>query len=113
VPKRSTYPAAAVAAFDLCPPPCGWFVAWHPNAGPTDVDNAWSRRGGVMTSRDFDAERRQTQPPAQPLMVDKRNDQVGFVIGQTGPYVQLRPPQGGKERDVPPGNCAGPPRRRS
>ncbi|MFJ3804611.1 hypothetical protein ACIPSJ_51150 [Streptomyces sp. NPDC090088] len=36
------------------------------------------------------------------LMVDKRNDQVGTVMGRTGPYVQLRPPQGGREWDVPP-----------
>lgn len=36
------------------------------------------------------------------LMVDKRNDQVGMVMAHTGPYVQLRPPQGGREWDVPP-----------
>jgi len=36
------------------------------------------------------------------LMVDKRNDEFGVVMGRTGPYFQLRPPQGGKEWDVPP-----------
>jgi hypothetical protein len=35
-------------------------------------------------------------------MVDKRNAQVGVVMGHEGTYVQLRPPQGGKEWDVPP-----------
>jgi len=43
----------------------------------------------------------ETQPGVQTLMVDKRNDQVGVVMGHEGPYVQLRPPQGGKEWDVP------------
>lgn len=36
------------------------------------------------------------------LMVDKRNDQVGVVMGHAGPYVQLRPLKGGREWDVPP-----------
>ncbi|MHA5051574.1 hypothetical protein [Streptomyces sp. SD15] len=35
-------------------------------------------------------------------MVDRRSGQVGIVMGREGPYVQLRPPQGGKEWDVPP-----------
>ncbi|MCT9084456.1 hypothetical protein [Streptomyces fulvoviolaceus] len=43
-----------------------------------------------------------TRPEAGSLMVDTRNDQVGVVMGHEGPYVQLRPPQGGREWDVPP-----------
>jgi hypothetical protein len=55
-----------------------------------------------MTSPDFSAELRQTPPIVGSLMVDKRNAQVGVVMGHEGTYVQLRPPQGGKEWDVPP-----------
>ncbi|MDN3023605.1 hypothetical protein [Streptomyces sp. S.PB5] len=36
------------------------------------------------------------------LMVDTRDGRVGVVMGNEGPYVQLRPPQGGVEWDVPP-----------
>lgn len=36
------------------------------------------------------------------LLVDTRTDQVGVVMGCEGPYVQLRPPAGGMEWDVPP-----------
>lgn len=61
-----------------------------------------------MTSPDSETERTQTQFPVRTLMVDKRNDQVGLVIGHTGPYVQLRPPQGGEEWDVPPGELRRP-----
>lgn len=42
------------------------------------------------------------QPAVQTLMVDRRNARVGIVMGHEGPYVQLRPPQGGKEWDAPP-----------
>ncbi|GCD44082.1 hypothetical protein ACFYWU_12360 [Streptomyces chrestomyceticus] len=35
-------------------------------------------------------------------MVDARTGRVGQVMGHEGPYVQLRPPRGGKEWDVPP-----------
>jgi hypothetical protein len=34
--------------------------------------------------------------------VDTRTDRVGKVMGAEGPYVQLRPPAGGVEWDVPP-----------
>ncbi|MFF5495987.1 hypothetical protein [Streptomyces aquilus] len=36
------------------------------------------------------------------LMVDTRDGRVGVVMGTAGPYVQLRPPRGGVEWDVPP-----------
>ncbi|WP_406404132.1 hypothetical protein [Streptomyces uncialis] len=36
------------------------------------------------------------------LMVDRRNNRTGKVMGHEGPYFQLRPPQGGREWDVPP-----------
>lgn len=36
------------------------------------------------------------------LMVDKRNGRAGMIMGREGPYFQLRPPQGGREWDVPP-----------
>jgi len=59
------------------------------------MDNAPGRgRVASMTSPDFDAERSRAQPAVQTLLVDKRNDQVGLVMGHAGPYVQLRPPQG-------------------
>ncbi|WP_447042056.1 hypothetical protein [Streptomyces sp. DSM 118878] len=35
-------------------------------------------------------------------MVDRRTDKAGVVMGHEGPYVQLRPPRGGMEWDVPP-----------
>ncbi|UGY95325.1 hypothetical protein [Streptomyces gobiensis] len=34
--------------------------------------------------------------------VDTRTDRVGQVMGHEGPYVQLRPPGGGREWDCPP-----------
>jgi hypothetical protein len=43
-----------------------------------------------------------TQPDLGSLMVDKRTGKIGKVMGHEGPYVQLRPLQGGKEWDVPP-----------
>lgn len=36
------------------------------------------------------------------LMVDERTGKAGVVMGHEGPYVQLRPPCGGLEWDVPP-----------
>ncbi|MEU9112236.1 hypothetical protein AB0D04_10670 [Streptomyces sp. NPDC048483] len=35
--------------------------------------------------------------------VDGRDGRIGKVMGQEGPYVQLRPPGGGREWDCPPG----------
>ncbi|NYV73948.1 hypothetical protein [Streptomyces sp. UH6] len=46
-----------------------------------------------------------TQPTALTpgtLLVDRRDGRVGVVMGHEGPYVQLRPPRGGCEWDVPP-----------
>lgn len=59
---------------------------------------------------DFDEEQRRATPPVRTLMVDRRSDQVGLVMGHAGPYVQLRPPQGGKEWDVPLGELRRPTR---
>ncbi|PWI20622.1 hypothetical protein DI272_23335 [Streptomyces sp. Act143] len=36
------------------------------------------------------------------LVVDTRDGRIGVVMGKEGPYVQLRPLQGGVEWDVPP-----------
>ncbi|WST44161.1 hypothetical protein OG592_07980 [Streptomyces avidinii] len=41
-------------------------------------------------------------PKAGLLLVDTRTDRIGVVMGTEGPYVQLRPPAGGIEWDVPP-----------
>lgn len=43
-----------------------------------------------------------TPPEVGSLVVDTRNDRVGIVMGSVGPCVQLRPPAGGTEWDVPP-----------
>ncbi|MFE9398411.1 hypothetical protein [Streptomyces flavidovirens] len=34
--------------------------------------------------------------------IDMRDGRMGRVMGRVGPYVQLRPPGGGKEWDCPP-----------
>ncbi|MBT2525441.1 hypothetical protein ABZX62_21560 [Streptomyces flavidovirens] len=34
--------------------------------------------------------------------IDVRDGRMGRVMGRVGPYVQLRPPGGGKEWDCPP-----------
>lgn len=36
--------------------------------------------------------------------MDTRTDRVGTVMGNVGPYIQLRPPGGGTEWDLPPGD---------
>lgn len=36
------------------------------------------------------------------LVVDTRTDKIGYVMGHAGPYVQLRPPGGGREWDADP-----------
>ncbi|MFJ6183595.1 hypothetical protein [Streptomyces sp. NPDC092295] len=41
-------------------------------------------------------------PDAGALVVDRRSGKVGVVLGHVGPYVQLRPPRGGREWDVLP-----------
>ncbi|MGH3312764.1 MAG: hypothetical protein ACRDP3_19650 [Streptomyces sp.] len=40
-------------------------------------------------------------PPPGSYAVDTRSNRVGRVMGSEGPYVQLRPPSGGREWDVP------------
>lgn len=47
-------------------------------------------------------------PNVGDLMVDKRTGQAGVVMGHEGPYIQLRPPRGGLEWDVPPGSLRRP-----
>ncbi|MFG2596647.1 hypothetical protein [Streptomyces sp. NPDC048462] len=41
-------------------------------------------------------------PDAGALAVDRRNGEVGVVMGHVGTYMQLRPLGGGREWDVPP-----------
>ncbi|MER6316234.1 hypothetical protein ABT237_20975 [Streptomyces sp. NPDC001581] len=52
------------------------------------------------------ADKREDQAPSEvmagALVVDTRTDRVGIVMGNVGPYVQLRPPGGGTEWDVLP-----------
>ncbi|MFI2368251.1 hypothetical protein [Streptomyces sp. NPDC018833] len=40
--------------------------------------------------------------PQGAYAVDIRDGRVGVVMGRVGPYVQLRPPGGGREWDCPP-----------
>jgi hypothetical protein len=63
-----------------------------------------SRLAGVvtMTARTPAADGHTVSPDAGALVVDQRSGKVGVVIGHVGPYVQLRPPRGGREWDVPP-----------
>lgn len=39
---------------------------------------------------------------AERYVIDSRTGRVGQVMGREGPYVQLRPPGGGREWDCPP-----------
>lgn len=41
-------------------------------------------------------------PPVGAFAVDTRDGRVGQVMAVDGPFVQLRPPGGGIEWDVPP-----------
>ncbi|WP_432091671.1 hypothetical protein [Streptomyces sp. NRRL F-5630] len=56
----------------------------------------------TMTAPTPDADGHTVSPDAGALVVDRRNSKVGVVMGHVGPYVQLRPPRGGWEWDVPP-----------
>ncbi|ELS53618.1 hypothetical protein STVIR_5369 [Streptomyces viridochromogenes Tue57] len=56
----------------------------------------------TMTARNPDAVEHTASPTVGAVMVDQRNGKVGVVMGHVGPYVQLRPPRGGREWDVPP-----------
>lgn len=62
------------------------------------------RRAGpvTMTDHNCDAVQRTPSPRVGAVAVDGRNGKVGVVMGHVGPYVQLRPPRGGREWDVPP-----------
>lgn len=62
------------------------------------------RLAGVvtMTARNPDAIEHTASPGLGALVVDRRNGKVGVVMGHVGTYVQLRPPCGGREWDVPP-----------
>jgi hypothetical protein len=62
------------------------------------------RLAGVvtMTVPTPDADGHTASPDAGALVVDRRNGKVGVVMGHVGPYVQVRPPRGGREWDVPP-----------
>ncbi|MGB8939379.1 MAG: hypothetical protein WCD21_03925 [Streptomyces sp.] len=41
-------------------------------------------------------------PALHPLAIDTRRMRLGRVMGHQGPYVQLRPPGGGREWDARP-----------
>ncbi|MEV8321420.1 hypothetical protein AB0Q95_45500 [Streptomyces sp. NPDC059900] len=41
-------------------------------------------------------------PAVRPLAIDTRRMRLGQVMGHEGPYVQLRPPGGGREWDARP-----------
>ncbi|WP_079249038.1 hypothetical protein [Streptomyces sp. MJM1172] len=56
----------------------------------------------TMTAPTPDADGRTVSPDAGALVVDRRNGKVGVVMGHVGTYLQLRPPHGGREWDVPP-----------
>ncbi|MFG2594563.1 hypothetical protein [Streptomyces sp. NPDC048462] len=55
-----------------------------------------------MTDRNSDAVQCTLSPSVGAVAVDRRNGKVCVVMGHVGPYVQLRPPRGGREWDVPP-----------
>ncbi|WP_226028916.1 hypothetical protein [Streptomyces hyderabadensis] len=55
-----------------------------------------------MTAPTPDAYGHTVSPGTGALMVDRRSGKVGVVMGHVGRYVQLRPPGGGLEWDVPP-----------
>lgn len=55
-----------------------------------------------MTAPGSGAARHETSPTVGIVLVDRRTDRVGVVMGHEGPYVQLRPPRGGREWDAPP-----------
>ncbi|MEV6809630.1 hypothetical protein [Streptomyces sp. NPDC051132] len=56
----------------------------------------------TMTVPTPDADGHTASLDASALVINRRNGKVGVVMGQLGPYVQLRPPRGGQEWDVPP-----------
>ncbi|MET9592020.1 hypothetical protein ABZY45_13805 [Streptomyces sp. NPDC006516] len=62
----------------------------------------------TMTAPTPDADGHTVSPDAGALVVDRRSGKVGVVMGHVGTYVQLRPPRGGQEWDVPPEDVRSP-----
>jgi hypothetical protein len=62
----------------------------------------------TMTSHTPDADGHTVSPDVGALVVDRRSGKVGVVMGHVGSYVQLRPPRGGREWDVPPQDLRAP-----
>ncbi|MGW3465613.1 hypothetical protein ACWDE9_41415 [Streptomyces olivaceoviridis] len=62
----------------------------------------------TMTAPTPDTGGHTVSPDTGALVVDRRNGKVGVVMGHVGPYVQLRPPRGGREWDVPPEDVRSP-----
>ncbi|WP_405669487.1 MULTISPECIES: hypothetical protein [unclassified Streptomyces] len=56
----------------------------------------------TMTDRHPETAQHDASPSVGAVMVDRRNGRVGVVMGHVGSCVQLRPPRGGLEWDVPP-----------
>ena len=52
----------------------------------------------TMTAPIPDTDGHTVSPDVGALVVDRRNGKVGVVMGHVGPYVQLRPPRGGRGR---------------
>ncbi|MDQ0790928.1 hypothetical protein QFZ64_006425 [Streptomyces sp. B3I8] len=73
---------------------------------PTTGRPVAHRLAGVvtMTAPTPDTDGHTVSPDVGDLVVDRRSNKVGVVMGHVGPYVQLRPPHGGREWDVPPGD---------
>ncbi|MGA5130181.1 hypothetical protein ACPCTO_10280 [Streptomyces olivoreticuli] len=46
--------------------------------------------------------RKQQQPPKGAFVVDLHRGRIGQVMGHEGPFLQLRPPRGGREWDARP-----------
>ncbi|MFD4635103.1 hypothetical protein ACFVYR_29555 [Streptomyces sp. NPDC058284] len=61
-----------------------------------------------MTASTSDADGHTVPPEVGALVVDRRSGKVGVVMGHVGMYVQLRPPRGGREWDVPPEDVRSP-----
>jgi hypothetical protein len=83
----------------------------HPMCSRLATGRPVARRlAGVvtMTASTSDADGHTVSLDAGALVVDRRSGKVGVVMGHVGPYVQLRPPRGGREWDVPPEDVRAP-----
>ncbi|WP_043257627.1 hypothetical protein [Streptomyces sp. Tu6071] len=56
----------------------------------------------TMTASIHDGDGQTVSLDVGALVVDRRSGKLGVGMGHVGPYVQLRPPCGGREWDVPP-----------